>query len=74
MSKLCILDSILEGHVAEQIAIDCKCEGADEAAKERHCQKCLYRNGLLCPYIEICDAAYRRGFIKGYRYHRDINK
>lgn len=28
-----ILDSILEYHTAEEMALECKCENADEAAK-----------------------------------------
>lgn len=31
--SVAILDSILEGHVAEEIAIDCKCKDADNAAR-----------------------------------------
>jgi hypothetical protein len=33
MSKVCILDSILEDYQAEEMAVDCKCESADAAAK-----------------------------------------
>ena len=33
MSKVCLLDAILEGYKATEIAIDCKCEDADAAAK-----------------------------------------
>ena len=34
MSKVCILDAILEDYQAEEMALDCKCESADAAAKE----------------------------------------
>ena len=45
-----------------------------KSGKERYCQKCEFRTGKLCRYLDICDAAFRRGFIKGYEYHRDMNK
>lgn len=33
MSKVCILDSTLEGYKAEEMAVDCKCESGEAAAK-----------------------------------------
>ena len=33
MSKVCILNCILDGHVAEEMAVDCKCANGEEAAK-----------------------------------------
>lgn len=45
------------------------------SGKERHCVNCEFCSGkLICPYIKVCDAAYRRGFIKGYKYYRDMNR
>ena len=44
------------------------------SGKERHCRNCEFCSDKLCPYAQICDAAYRRGFIKGYEYHRDMDK
>ena len=46
-----------------------------KSGKERHCPKCEFsRNGMTCIYWRICDAAFVRGFMKGYKHHREINK
>ena len=45
------------------------------SGRELHCKDCKFRMfDKMCRYIEVCDAAYRRGFIKGYKYHRDMSK
>ena len=44
---------------------------AQKSGKERHCAKCEFKVGKICLYVQICDAAFRRGFIKGYEYHRN---
>ena len=36
--------------------------------RERHCAKCEFRTPEhFCRYLEVCHAAYVRGFIKGYK-------
>lgn len=48
-----------------------KQRAAMASGRERHCAKCEFKVGALCPYIEICDAAYRRGYVRG---HKDCVK
>ena len=45
-----------------------------KSGKERYCKKCEFNSEKICPYMWVCDAAFRRGFIKGYEYHKEINK
>jgi len=47
-----------------------------KSGKERHCSRCEFvpMPVKACPYLHICDAAFRRGFIKGYEYRRDLEK
>ena len=44
------------------------------SGRERYCHKCGLKNGMICPYLEICDRAYIRGFLRGRKYARQERK
>ena len=45
------------------------------SGRERHCAKCEFcPKDKLCGYAEICDAAFKRGFLKGYKYAKNKQK
>ncbi len=35
------------------------------SGRERYCAKCQFRTGRLCPHLEVCHAAFVRGYIRG---------
>lgn len=45
------------------------------SGSERYCGKCKFRtqNGL-CPYIDVCHAAFVRGYIKGYKHEKQKSR
>ena len=47
---------------------------AQKSGKERYCTKCEFKSGKICPHMWVCDAAFRRGFVKGYDYHKKESK
>ena len=46
-----------------------------QSSMERACAKCNYRtaNGA-CMHLDVCHAAFVRGYIKGYKYGKQESK
>lgn len=45
------------------------------SGRERYCSKCKFRTpNKICSYIDVCHAAFVRGYIKGYKYGKQESK
>ena len=45
------------------------------SGRERYCSKCKFRTpNKICSYIDVCHAAFVRGYIKGYKYGKQASK